>query len=92
MEYHGIKASVSQLRRRLKEETRDAKRYKQPYVQKIILSKNNKKREEYGQNHQAKSVEDFWKYVTDEAHIDPPSCTQGSILREEGHGLDPENI
>jgi hypothetical protein len=30
-------------------------------------------------------------FFTDKAHIDPSSCSQGWILREEGHCLDPEN-
>jgi hypothetical protein len=41
-----------------------------------------------------KSVKDFWQYIffTDEAHIDPSSIGQGSILRERGHRYDVENI
>lgn len=94
MEYHNIKGSTRQLKRRLKEETNKAQRYKQAYIQKKISPKNLNTRVEYGQQHQDKTIDDFWQYIffTDKAHIDPSSCCQGSILREQGTRLDPENI
>ena len=51
-------------------------------------------RVKYGEEHQHKTVDDFWQYVffTDEAHIDPSSTSQGCILREQGTRYDTANI
>jgi hypothetical protein len=73
---------------------RGSQRYKQAYVKKVIKPANRRARTRYGQEHQHKTIDDFWQYIffTDEAHIDPSSCAQGSILREQGHRIDPQNI
>ena len=61
---------------------------------KQLLKSNKEKRKKYGQEHQNKSIEDYWAniYFTDEAHIDPSEVFQQYILREEGTHYEPENI
>ena len=94
IKHHHINVGVRQLRRRLKQETKNAQRFKQAYVKKEISKVNKNKRVDYGWEHKDKTIENWWQYLyfTDEAHIDPSSLRQGYILREEGHRLDDENI
>jgi hypothetical protein len=94
IEYHKLKVTKRTVQRRLKKCTNGGQRYKQAYVQKEISQKNRRERVKYGQEHKDKSVEDYWQWIffTDEAHIDPSSMGQGSILRERGHRYDVENI
>jgi len=94
IEYHKLPIKKRQLQARLKQATNGGQRYKQAFVKKEISAKNRKLRVEYGETHQGKRIDDFWQYIffTDEAHIDPSSCAQGHILREQGHRTDTENI
>ena len=94
IEYHNIPIQARQLQRRLRAETRGGYRRKQAYVKKILSSNNLEKRTIYGQEHQYKTIEDYWQWIvfTDEAHIDPSSQGVGYILREDGTRTDPENI
>lgn len=74
--------------------TKGDQRYKQAYVKKEISHQNKRKRVQYGEEHQYKTIHDFWQYIffSDEAHLDPSSQAQGCILREQGTRLDAENI
>jgi hypothetical protein len=94
IEYHGIHIQKRQLQRRLKQCTNGGQRYKQAYICKRMSKKNLASRLQYGQDHQDKTIEDFWQWVTftDEAHIDPTSECQGQILRERGKRYNTENI
>jgi hypothetical protein len=94
IQHHNLDISVRQLQRRLKQTTNRGQRYKQAYIQKKISPKNRALRTKYGQDHQDKTINNFWQFVyfTDEAHIDPTSVTQGYILREQGTRYKTENI
>ncbi|XTI86240.1 hypothetical protein V2W45_1519188 [Cenococcum geophilum] len=94
IEYHHLPLKRRQLRRKLFQHTKNAKRFHQAYIKKRMSKKNKEKRVEYGLEHQGKSVEDFWQFIffTDEAHIDPSSNSVGYILREEGTRYDSVNI
>jgi hypothetical protein len=78
----------------LKRHTKRAQRYKCAYIQKKISIANQKKRLQYGQEHQGKSVDDFWQYIffLDKAHIDPSFILHDRVLREEGTRYDSHNI
>jgi hypothetical protein len=94
IQYHHIPIQPRQLIRRLKSCTKNAQRFKQAYVGKVLSKKNRTTRVTYGEEHQDKSIHDYWQYLffTDEAHIDPSSCGASWILREEGTREDTENI
>jgi hypothetical protein len=94
IKHYKLDTSVRQLQRRLKQTTNRGQRYKQAYIQKEISPKNRALRTKYGQDHQDKTITNFWQFVyfTDEAHIDPSSITQGRILREQGTRYSTENI
>lgn len=68
--------------------------YKMAYVKKKISPANKKKREDFGEEHKDKTVEDFWHLLifTGEVHIDPSLVKTGSVLRERGGRTDPDNI
>ena len=93
IEYFGLSCSIRTLQITLQNRTNHTRRYKSVQVKQ--LSKNNKeKRKKYDQEHQNKTIDDFWAriYFTDEAHIDPSEIFQQYILREEGTRHEPENI
>lgn len=94
IEYHKLDVHPRTIQRGLKKHTNGGQRYKQAYIQKQISPKNKQQRVQYGKEHQDKMIDDFWQYVifTDEAHIDPSSQAQGSILRERGTRYDTVNI
>jgi hypothetical protein len=94
IEYHNIKVQPRQLRRMLQRYTNQARRYKCAYIQKKISLANRQKRYKYGQDHQGKTIDNFWQYVffSDEAHIDPSSSIQGRVLREQGTRYNSSNI
>lgn len=100
IKYHNIRNSntgqlvhKSTIQRSLCRETKNAKRYKQAYIQKKLLEKNQKERVKYGNLHITDDIDDWKRRVfTDEAHIDPSSQCQGYILREEGTRYTSENI
>jgi hypothetical protein len=92
--FHNIPVEKRQLQRKLKEHTNGGGRYRQAFVGKEISKKNLRERVSYGKEHKDKDIWSFWSYIffTDEAHIDPSSMAQGSILRERGTRYDIENI
>jgi hypothetical protein len=94
IEYHNLPVQTRQLQRKLKEHTRNAKRYKMAFVKKQVSAKNKEERVAYGKQHQGKTIEEHWSHITftDEAHVDPKSQAVGDILREEGTRYDDENI
>jgi hypothetical protein len=94
IEHYNLNVSTRTLQRALKRDTDRGQRYKQAYIQKTISKKNRELRVSYGQEHQDKSIDDFWQYIffTGEAHIDPTSNSQGYILREQGTRNNTENI
>ena len=71
--YHKLLCKVRQLRRKIKEYTRNAKRYKIAFVKKEISSKNKEERVDYGEYHTSYQNNDFWTTIvfTDEAYVDP---------------------
>jgi transposase len=92
--YHDLPVKRRQLTRKLNEYTNEGQIYKMAYIKKDISHKNEKERTDYGNDHQDKTIDDFWQYIIflDEAHYDPSSTIQGSILRKQGHRYDTENI
>jgi hypothetical protein len=92
--YSGIDAHPETIQKSLKKNTKNARRYKQPYRKSEMSDKNRRERVKYGEDHKQKPLPEFWTRVmfTDEAHLDPTSFLQGYILREEGTRYDPENI
>lgn len=92
--YHNLSIKKRALQHTLRKYTKGAQRYRMQYRKKKISPVNLQKRVTYGQEHQDKTVDDFWQYVffTDEAHIDPSETSQGFILREQGTRDDPDNI
>jgi hypothetical protein len=92
--YHEIPCKKRQLQYKLKEHTNGGRIYKCAFVKKEISSKNKDDRVAYGQEHEDKTMEDFWSYIffTDEAHIDPSAQQAPGILRERGTRYDDENI
>jgi hypothetical protein len=94
IQHHNLNVSTRTLQRSLKRDTNGGQRYKQAYIQKKLSKKNRELRVNYGQEHQDKSIDNFWQYIffTDEAHIDPTSNSQGFILREQGTRNNTENI
>jgi hypothetical protein len=89
-----IDACTRTIIRSLKQNTKNARRYKQAFRKKAISVKNRKQREQYGKEHRDKTIDDFWSGImfTDEAHLDPTSQQQGYILREEGTRYNTENV
>jgi transposase len=94
LEYHDLNISTRTIQRHLKEETNDARRYKQAYIEKEISPKNKDERVAYGKQHEKKPIQGWWDCIgfTDEAHYDPSSQATGYILREKGKRYKPENI
>jgi hypothetical protein len=92
--HHQLGISVRTLQRRLRQVTRNAQMFKPVIINKKISTRNKGKREEYGQEHQEKTVDNFWRFVffTDEAHINPNKQSSGRLLREEGTRYNDENI
>lgn len=92
--YHQIPCKKRQLQRKLKEHTNGGQIYKCAFVKKIISHKNKDERISYGQEHEYKTMEDFWSYIffTDEAHIDPSVQQAPGMLRERGKRYEDENI
>ena len=83
--HFNLPCTVRTLQRILQKRTKHARRYKAAPV-KLLSSVNKAKRKKYGQEHQDKSIDEFWAniYWTDEAHIDPTETFQQYILREQG--------
>lgn len=83
-----------QVRNRLKQDTRKGRIYKAAFVGKDISKKNEEERTDYGKEHQAKTISEFWAWIffSDECHLDPTSQSAPQILREEGTRYAPENI
>ena len=94
IEFHKLGCKKRSLQARLKACTKGGQRYKQAYVKKEISRQNKRKRVNYGEEHQYKTIHSFWQYIffSDEAHLDPSSQAQGYILREQGTRIDAENI
>lgn len=94
IEYFKVDIKPRQLRKRLRRDTRDGRQYKQAFVQKVISPKNKHEQEIYSQEHQDKTITEFWAQVffTDEAYIDPTSQSASLILRERGTQYNDENI
>jgi hypothetical protein len=94
IEYHHLLVGKRQLQRKLREYTRNGRFYKCAFIQKQILTKNKKGREEYGDKHLYDPLFRFFDYIvfTDEAHVDPTTQRQGQILRKEGTRDDLDNI
>lgn len=94
IEYHRLPVKKRSLQARLKQCTNGGQRYKQAYIQKEISVANRRKRYEFGLEHQDKTIDQWWQFITftDEAHIDPTSQGQGHILRERGTRYNTENI
>jgi hypothetical protein len=94
IEYHQLPVKKRALQSALKKHTNGAQRRRQAYIQKEISSGNKKLREQFGNRHQDKGVDSYWKYVvfTDEFHLDPAAQAIGYILRENGTRYNTENI
>jgi transposase len=72
IQHFNLPCKTCTLQRALQTRTKHARRYKSVRV-KQLSSVNKAKRKEYGQEHQEKTIDEFWAniYFTDEAHIDP---------------------
>ncbi|KIN06911.1 hypothetical protein OIDMADRAFT_15956 [Oidiodendron maius Zn] len=83
-----------QLINRLKQATKEGRRYKIAYVQKEISAKNKRDRVKYGETHKDKTIDDFWSWIMfiDEFHVDPAAIGAAYILQEAGTRTDSENI
>jgi transposase len=94
IENNNISIKPRALRTQIAKNTNGGKFYTQAYTKKEISAPNARKREEYGEKHEDKTVDNFWQWVifTDEAHIDPSLVKTGKVLREEGPRLHPLNI
>ncbi|KAE9366382.1 hypothetical protein N431DRAFT_438767, partial [Stipitochalara longipes BDJ] len=92
--FHNIPCKKRQLQNKLKEHTNGGQIYKCAFVKKEISAKNKDERVSYGEEHEYKTIDDFWSYIffTDEAHIDPSAQQAPGILRELGKRYDDENI
>ena len=93
IQHFNLSCCVHTLQETLHRSTKNARRYKSMQV-KQLSKKNKEQRKKYGQEHQNKTIDDFWSRVffTDEAHIDPSEVFQQFILREEGTRYESENI
>jgi hypothetical protein len=60
IEYHKLPIRARQLKTRLKQTTKNGRRFKMAYVKKEISGPNKDLRVKYGEEHQNKTVEDFW--------------------------------
>ena len=92
--FHNLGVKKHAVLKGLKKHTKRGQRYKQAYIQKKISAKNLRIRTSYGEEHQGKTIDNFWSHIlyTDEAHIDPSAIGVGFILREEGSRYETENI
>jgi hypothetical protein len=59
IEYHKIPIKARQLKTRLKQATKNGRKFKMAYVKKEISEPNKNLRVKYGEEHQNKTVEDF---------------------------------
>lgn len=80
--YHNLPVGVRQLQRKIKEHTKGGGRYKCAFVIKQISAKNKYERAKYGEEHEDKTIDDFWSHIvfTDEAHVDS-NVSRGVIRR-----------
>jgi lipid II:glycine glycyltransferase (peptidoglycan interpeptide bridge formation enzyme) len=58
IEYHNLPVQTRQLQRKLREHTRNAKRYKIAFVEKQVSAKNKEERAEYRKEHLGKTIEE----------------------------------
>ena len=91
---HDIHLSERQARRKIKEYSNNAQRYKAAYYKDDLSSQNEADRTKYGILHRGKSIEDFWSYIlfTDEFHYNPSLLGDPIITREEGTRYEDDNI
>jgi len=94
IEHFNLGVKPQQLRRRLLALSNKARRYKAAYYKDELDPKTEKARENYGNRHKGKSVQDFWQWVyfTDEFHLDITSEPDPLILREAGTRYHQENV
>jgi hypothetical protein len=57
IKYHNLPVQTRQLQRKLREYTRNAKRYKIAFVKKQVSAKNKEERAEYKKEHLSKTIE-----------------------------------
>ena len=83
-----------QLQRRLTALTNKARRYKAAWYRDELSEETERAREEYGNRHKGKSIEDLWQWVyfTDEFHLDITTEPAPRQLREAGTRYKPENV
>jgi predicted metallo-beta-lactamase superfamily hydrolase len=94
IKFHDLDVKPRIIQRNLKRYIYQGQRYKQAYVSKSLSLSNCQERINYSQEHQDKTIENFWQYIvfTNKAYINPTSTLQGYILREEGRRYNSENI
>ena len=92
--FHNLGVTKRTLRYGLDKNTKGAKRYKMPYINKVLTPKNLQQRVAYGNRRLHKGVMDFWQYCefTDEFHLDPLQMKQSHMLREQGTRNNAENF
>ena len=90
-DFFNIQANPKTFRRNF-QKRRNAGRFIQA-SSKEIRKLNVQERQQYGEEHISKTIEDFWQYVhfVDEMHINPDKTQKGRILRQQGTRNEPEN-
>ena len=94
IEYFNLRISARQLQRRLDVLTNGARMYKAAYYKDELSEQTKQARQDYGNKHDGKTVENFWQWVyfTDEFHFDPTAQKEPYLLRERGTRYNLENV